>query len=77
MEQQDVRADRGEAERDRLESYRDYVKRAQASVDAAKAEALPHRMRIHLEAARQWTSLAEKAAFVERRRMAREAAGDA
>lgn len=57
---------------DEVQSYRHYVCRAQESIDAAKAETLPHRMRIHLEAARRWTALAEKAAFVERRRSARE-----
>ncbi|MGF7152109.1 hypothetical protein FHS96_005778 [Sphingomonas zeicaulis] len=56
---------------ERLQSYRYYVSRAQASIDAANAEKLPQRMRIHLEAAKRWTSLAEKAAFVERLRSAR------
>jgi hypothetical protein len=59
---------------ERLEAKRYYIGRAQASIDAAHAEVLPQRKRIHLEAARQWTSLAEKAALVERLRSAREAA---
>lgn len=57
---------------DHVPPYRHYVIRAQASIDAARAETLPHRMRIHLQAARQWTALAEKAAFVERRRSSRD-----
>lgn len=64
-----------ERDDDRLQPYRHYVTRAQASIDAARAEPLPHRMRIHLEAARQWTALAEKAAFVARRRSSRDEAG--
>lgn len=56
---------------DRLAPYRVYVERAQASIDAARAEALMQRKRIHLEAAKRWTALAEKVAFVERRRAER------
>ena len=67
-----ARTDAPAGDDERLQPYLHYVTRAQASIDAAKAEALPHRMRIHLEAARQWTALAEKAAFVARCRSSRD-----
>ncbi|MGF7147278.1 hypothetical protein FHS96_000887 [Sphingomonas zeicaulis] len=61
----------GESRHDRLAMYRHYVRRAQASIDAAHAEVLLQRKYIHLEAAQRWTSLAEKMTFVEQRRAER------
>lgn len=56
---------------ERLQGRRFYVGRAQESIDAAQAEPLVQRKHIHLEAARRWTALAEKAAFVEARKSER------
>lgn len=60
--------------REKLEPHAYYVARARESLAAAQSESLPHRAQIHAAAAKQWISLAEKAAMIQRKRAAREAA---